>query len=87
MSSENGSERPIDGYVDPNIPNPGLEEDAPIIIYGYVGFFFFAFFFSIFLFDALEVVVCCTWGKGGRVRKKGYECCFVALEFSLYFPV
>ncbi|KAL8840184.1 MAG: hypothetical protein Q9176_004032 [Flavoplaca citrina] len=27
--------RPIDGYVDPNIPNPNGEGDAPIIIYGY----------------------------------------------------
>ncbi|KAI4277504.1 MAG: hypothetical protein LQ337_001722 [Flavoplaca oasis] len=26
---------PIDGYVDPNIPNPNGEGDAPIIIYGY----------------------------------------------------
>lgn len=37
MSSEMERERPISGYVDPNIPNPGREEDAPIIIYGYVG--------------------------------------------------
>ena len=64
MSSESGSERPIDGYVDPNIPNPALEEDAPIIIYGYVGFFFFGCCFSFFLFDALGVVVCCNLGKG-----------------------
>ena len=28
--------RPIAGYVDPNIPNPNGEGDAPIIIYGYV---------------------------------------------------
>lgn len=27
---------PIEGYVDPSIPNPNREEDAPIIIYGYV---------------------------------------------------
>ncbi|KAL8676846.1 MAG: hypothetical protein Q9186_006673 [Xanthomendoza sp. 1 TL-2023] len=26
---------PIDGYVDPNIPNPNGDGDAPIIIYGY----------------------------------------------------
>lgn len=26
---------PIDGYVDPSIPNPNGEQDAPIIIYGY----------------------------------------------------
>ncbi|KAL8758730.1 MAG: hypothetical protein Q9199_001259 [Rusavskia elegans] len=29
------NKRPIDGYVDPNIPNPNGEGDAPIIIYGY----------------------------------------------------
>ncbi|KAI9682299.1 MAG: hypothetical protein M1817_000353 [Caeruleum heppii] len=29
------SKPPIDGYVDPNIPNPNGEGDAPIIIYGY----------------------------------------------------
>ncbi|KAL8869061.1 MAG: hypothetical protein Q9174_004551 [Haloplaca sp. 1 TL-2023] len=29
------SKRPIDGYVDPNIPVPDGEQDAPIIIYGY----------------------------------------------------
>ena len=39
MSSE--GERPVDGYVDPNIPNPGKEEDAPVIIYGYVCVFVF----------------------------------------------
>ncbi|KAL8995387.1 MAG: hypothetical protein Q9169_004864 [Polycauliona sp. 2 TL-2023] len=27
--------RPIDGYVDPSIPNPNGDGDAPIIIYGY----------------------------------------------------
>lgn len=27
---------PIDGYVDPSIPNPNTDADAPIIIYGYV---------------------------------------------------
>lgn len=26
---------PIDGYVDPAIPNPNGVNDAPIIIYGY----------------------------------------------------
>lgn len=26
---------PIEGWVDPNFPNPGGENDAPIIIYGY----------------------------------------------------
>ncbi|KAL8688113.1 MAG: hypothetical protein Q9218_005893 [Villophora microphyllina] len=26
---------PIDGYVDPSIPNPNKDSDAPIIIYGY----------------------------------------------------
>ncbi|KAI4221482.1 MAG: hypothetical protein L6R36_006875 [Xanthoria steineri] len=29
------NKRPLDGYVDPNIPNPNGEGDAPIIIYGY----------------------------------------------------
>ncbi|KAL8657439.1 MAG: hypothetical protein Q9226_001911 [Calogaya cf. arnoldii] len=29
------SKRPIAGYVDPNIPNPNGDGDAPIIIYGY----------------------------------------------------
>ncbi|KAL8784574.1 MAG: hypothetical protein Q9195_008999 [Heterodermia aff. obscurata] len=29
------NEAPIDGYVDPSIPNPNGEQDAPIIIYGY----------------------------------------------------
>ncbi|KAL8710150.1 MAG: hypothetical protein Q9220_005233 [cf. Caloplaca sp. 1 TL-2023] len=26
---------PIDGYVDPNVPNPNGDGDAPIVIYGY----------------------------------------------------
>ena len=30
------NEAPIEGYVDPSIPNPNGEQDAPIIIYGYV---------------------------------------------------
>ena len=29
---------PIDGYVDPAVPNPNKQSDAPIIIYGYVPF-------------------------------------------------
>ncbi|KAI4092612.1 MAG: hypothetical protein LQ339_007860 [Xanthoria mediterranea] len=29
------NKRPLDGYVDPNIPNPNGDGDAPIIIYGY----------------------------------------------------
>lgn len=30
-----GNKAPIDGYVDPKIPNPNGPDDAPIIIYGY----------------------------------------------------
>lgn len=30
------NDAPIDGYVDPSIPNPNGEGDAPIIIYGYI---------------------------------------------------
>lgn len=30
------NDAPINGYVDPSIPNPNKEIDAPIIIYGYV---------------------------------------------------
>ncbi|KAL9608868.1 MAG: hypothetical protein Q9167_006317 [Letrouitia subvulpina] len=29
------SKAPIDGYVDPKIPNPNKDSDSPIIIYGY----------------------------------------------------
>ncbi|KAI9892129.1 MAG: hypothetical protein M1814_001835 [Vezdaea aestivalis] len=29
------TERPITGYIDPNIPNPNGPNDTPIIIYGY----------------------------------------------------
>ncbi|KAI9820107.1 MAG: hypothetical protein M1832_003814 [Thelocarpon impressellum] len=33
---------PIDGYIDPNFPNPNTENDAPIIIYGYTPSFVLA---------------------------------------------
>lgn len=33
------NKRPLDGYVDPNIPNPNGDGDAPIIIYGYGPFY------------------------------------------------
>ena len=30
--------RVVQGYIDPNFPNPMTESSATIIIYGYVGF-------------------------------------------------
>ena len=41
------NEAPIEGYVDPSIPNPNGEQDAPIIIYGYVEQSFFCVVFLI----------------------------------------
>ncbi|WKT40612.1 RTA-like protein [Fusarium oxysporum f. sp. vasinfectum] len=51
MSSS--GERPINGYVDPNFPNPNGEWDTPVIIYGYTPAFSLAVFaaawFALFL--------------------------------------
>ncbi|WAO94110.1 GH18 domain-containing protein [Fusarium falciforme] len=53
--SEQGSSGrpPIDGYVDPNFPNPNGEWDTPVIIYGYTPAFslavFAAVWFAVFL--------------------------------------
>ncbi|KAF5022298.1 hypothetical protein F66182_5648 [Fusarium sp. NRRL 66182] len=42
--SGQGQERPIDGYVDPDFPNPNGEWDTPVIIYGYTPAFSLAVF-------------------------------------------
>ncbi|KAF5675640.1 chitinase [Fusarium heterosporum] len=53
MSASAQGKRPIDGYVDPNFPNPNGEWDTPIIIYGYTPAFSLAVFaaawFALFL--------------------------------------
>ncbi|KAM0561672.1 hypothetical protein ACHAPJ_002840 [Fusarium lateritium] len=53
MSDSAQGERPIDGYVDPNFPNPNGDWDTPIIIYGYTPAFsltvFAAAWFALFL--------------------------------------
>ncbi|KAH8733803.1 glycoside hydrolase superfamily [Ilyonectria robusta] len=53
MSAE-ATSRPIDGYVDPNFPNPNGGWDTPVIIYGYTPDFSLAVFavvwFFLFLF-------------------------------------
>lgn len=53
MSAE-ATSRPIDGYVDPNFPNPNGGWDTPVIIYGYTPDFALAVFsvvwFFLFLF-------------------------------------
>ncbi|KAI8658750.1 GH18 domain-containing protein [Fusarium keratoplasticum] len=49
----NSGRPPIDGYVDPNFPNPNGEWDTPVIIYGYTPAFslavFAAVWFAVFL--------------------------------------
>ncbi|KAM0191343.1 hypothetical protein ACHAPQ_008079 [Fusarium lateritium] len=57
-----GGERPINGYVDPNFPNPNGEWDVPVIIYGYTPAFslavfaaaWFALFLVIHLFQTIR---------------------------------
>lgn len=60
-SSDDSSQRPIDGYVDPNFPNPNGEWDTPVIIYGYTPAFSLAVFavvwFFLFLFVHLFQVI------------------------------
>ncbi|KAG9252285.1 RTA1 like protein-domain-containing protein [Emericellopsis atlantica] len=53
-SSTAGS-RPIDGYIDPNFPNPNGEWDTPIIIYGYTPAFSLSLFAVIWFFLFLIV--------------------------------
>ncbi|KAH7192007.1 glycoside hydrolase superfamily [Fusarium flagelliforme] len=61
MSSSEGRP-PINGYVDPNFPNPNGEWDTPIIIYGYTPAFslavfaaaWFALFMIIHLFQNIK---------------------------------
>ncbi|RSL42882.1 hypothetical protein CEP54_015319 [Fusarium duplospermum] len=53
-SGQDSSGRPpIDGYVDPNFPNPNGDWDTPVIIYGYTPAFslavFAAVWFAVFL--------------------------------------
>ncbi|KAF4967353.1 hypothetical protein FSARC_5076 [Fusarium sarcochroum] len=62
MSDGASGERPIDGYVDPNFPNPNGDWDTPIIIYGYTPAFsltvfaaaWFALFFVVHLFQTIR---------------------------------
>jgi len=52
---------PIDGYVDPNWPNPNGEWDTPVIIYGYTPAFslslFAAIWFSLFFIAHLAQTI------------------------------
>jgi hypothetical protein len=60
--SSSGDRPPINGYVDPNFPNPNGEWDTPIIIYGYTPAFslavfaaaWFALFMVIHLFQTIR---------------------------------
>ncbi|OBS21758.1 hypothetical protein FPOA_08095 [Fusarium poae] len=60
--SSSGDRPPINGYVDPNFPNPNGEWDTPIIIYGYTPAFslavfaaaWFALFMIIHLFQTIR---------------------------------
>ncbi|RGP76215.1 hypothetical protein FSPOR_338 [Fusarium sporotrichioides] len=60
--SSSGDRPPINGYVDPNFPNPDGEWDTPIIIYGYTPAFslavfaaaWFALFMVIHLFQTIR---------------------------------
>ncbi|GKT99366.1 rta1 [Fusarium langsethiae] len=60
--SSSGDRPPINGYVDPNFPNPNGEWDTPIIIYGYTPAFslavfaaaWFALFMDIHLFQTIR---------------------------------
>ncbi|KAI6785029.1 uncharacterized protein J7T54_008123 [Emericellopsis cladophorae] len=53
--SSTGSSRPIDGYIDPNFPNPNGEWDTPVIIYGYTPAFSLSLFAVIWFFLFLIV--------------------------------
>lgn len=44
---------PIDGYVDPNFPNPDGDWDVPVIIYGYTPSFALAVFAAVWFFVLL----------------------------------
>ncbi|KAH6966217.1 glycoside hydrolase superfamily [Fusarium venenatum] len=60
--SSSGDRPPINGYIDPNFPNPNGEWDTPIIIYGYTPAFslavfaaaWFALFMIIHLFQTIR---------------------------------
>lgn len=59
-------ERPIDGYIDPNWPNPNGEWDTPIIIYGYtpafaLSLFAAIWFFLLFIVHASQTAVYRSW--------------------------
>ncbi|KAK7421323.1 hypothetical protein QQX98_002217 [Neonectria punicea] len=57
MSSSGNADasRPIDGYVDPDFPNPNGDWDTPIIIYGYTPAFSLAVFAAAWFFGFLVV--------------------------------
>ncbi|KAJ4255634.1 hypothetical protein NW762_009632 [Fusarium torreyae] len=66
MNDSAQGERPIDGYVDPNFPNPNGDWDTPIIIYGYTPAFsltvFAAAWFALFLVVHLfQTIRFCSW--------------------------
>ncbi|KAI9149462.1 chitinase [Paramyrothecium foliicola] len=50
MSNSSSDHAPIEGYVDPNFPNPNGEWDTPIIIYGYTPAFSLAVFAAVWFF-------------------------------------
>ncbi|KAF4470517.1 chitinase [Fusarium albosuccineum] len=60
--SDSSDNQPIDGYVDPNFPNPNGDWDTPVIIYGYTPAFslavfavvWFALFFVVHLVQTIR---------------------------------
>lgn len=60
------SERPINGYIDPNWPSPNGEWDTPIIIYGYTPAFALSllaviWFFLLFIIHMSQTAVYRSW--------------------------